>query len=802
MYQHYRFDLLAILLFLGICLVYFSPVLEGKKIIQNDVKMSQGSVKEVIDYHAETGDYALWTGRLFSGMPTYQIWIGYPYNIGKLLARQYRALLPNPVYEVFLYLVGFFIFMRTCRVNIPLSIIGAIAFAFSTYNIIILEAGHITKAEAIGFFPLIFSGIIITLRGKYLFGGALTALMVALEIACSHLQMTYYLALSILIFMIVHLIYSYKQQTLPAFFKASAVLLLAAIVGVGINISSLWLNYEYVKDTIRGNTELRVDPKANTGGLDKDYAFQYSYGIDESFTLLVPNFLGGASQGSLSQKSESYEKLKANGIPNPNKVIKQLPTYWGDQPFTSGPVYFGAVIMFLFIWGLFIVRGPVKWWVFGTFLLSVMLSWGHHFALLSDLFFDYFPFYNKFRAVSSILSIASLVVPFLAIIAVKDFIAGSIPQEKLFKSFKRTLIAVGGFLGLCVIAPGIFGDFSSENDKQLPEWLIESLVSDRQNMLRMDALRSLVFVLLAGLIIYLYNRQKNKLSYFYIGLGLLVLTDMWAINRRYLNNENFISKNRLKSEYAPAPTQADLQIMQDKDIHYRVFNMTVNPFTDNNTSYYHKSIGGYNAARLKRYQEIIEHHLSKSNLNVINMLNAKYLIAQPQGAPEPIVQLNPEACGNAWFIREIKYVANADSEMMAMYNFDPKTMVIVDQRYKPAFEGFNLKPDSLASIRLTKYEPDKMTYASESSSEQFAVFSEIYYDKGWNAYIDGEKAGYVRVNYLLRGMRIPPGKHEIIFIFEPEGYYVGTKIELAFSSLVILALVLGLFYNRTRKSIT
>lgn len=795
--QKNQFIILAIAIFLALNFIYFSPILEGKTIQQDDVENIKDGFTEIRKYKEETGRYALWSNAMFSGMPTYLMWLGYPANVAGHVLDAYNKMLPNPIGTVFLYLIGFFILLRSLGMNVWLSIMGSIAFAFSSYNFIIISAGHTNKAIVIGLFAPTIAGLLMAYRGKYLAGGVITALALALQIRANHYQMSYYLAIAILIYVIVELIYSIKEKTLANYFKASIAMLAAVIIAVGINLTPLMLIEEYSHYTIRGKSELTLSQDINKNGLSKDYAFEYSYGINESLSFLVPNVLGGSSAGELTKDSETFKYLQKGGVPNASQIIKQLPLYWGEQAFTAGPVYFGAIVMFLFVFGLFLVKGKYKWWIFASFILTVMLSWGKHFESLSYLFFDYVPMYNKFRAVSSILTVTSLLIPLLAAMAIKEMLDNKVTKDEIFKSLRNSFIITGGLTFVLAVIPSLVGSFVNEaKDQQVfgqaYKQIIDSIAADRANMLRADAFRSFFFIFLAAALIFAYTKNKVKANVLVIAIAALILVDMWAIDKRYMNNDKFVKKSK-KADVEAVPDATDQQILQDKDLYYRVYNLTVNPFTDASTSKFHKSIGGYHAAKMKRYQELIEYHISKGNMNVLNMLNTKYLIGSDPQTGQKILQLNDQACGNAWFVNEIKYVANADSEMTALTNFNPKATAIIDERFKETLSGLNMSADSSANIRLTKYSPDTMYYESNSSVEGFVVFSDIYYDKGWNAYIDGEKVPHVRVNYLLRGMKIPAGKHAIEFRFEPEKYYLGEKVSLASSVILVLLVLLAVW---------
>ncbi len=796
---------LAIIVFFAISYLYFSPILEGKVIKQSDVENLKGGFTEIRHYKETTGNYALWSNSMFCGMPTYLMWLGYPSNIAGKLMDWYNLILPNPINTIFLYLVGFFILLRTLKMNVWLSVMGAVAFTFSSYNFAIIAAGHTNKAIVIGLFAPTIAGIILAYRNELLKGATVTALALALQIKANHYQMSYYLAMAIGIYVIVQFIYAIKDKTIANFFKSSAVLACAAALAVAVNITPLLLTEEYAKESIRGKSELTLDPKASKDGLSEEYAFEYSYGVGESFTLLIPNFNGGASAGALSKKSETYKFLQERNVPNANQIIKQLPLYWGDQAFTAGPIYFGAIVLFLFILGFFIVQRKEKWWILATVVLTLALSWGKNFLFLSDFFFNHFPYYNKFRAVSSILTVTSLLVPLMAAFAVEEIINTKENSKVLLKKVRNAFFVVGGLALLFAVMPGLAGSFINETrDKasfgESYEQLISAISADRESLLRMDALRSFAFILIGAGLLYAFISKKIKSNYLLIGLALTITIDMWAVDKRYLNNDNFGKKVKNLDTEVP-PNAVDLEIMKDPAMYYRVYNLTVNPFTDGNTSRYHKSIGGYHAAKLKRYQELIENQISKGNMNVLSMLNTKYFITAPQGSNQAIPQINQMACGNAWFINDIKYVANADSEMLALTNFDPKQTVFIDQRFKERVGAMNLKKDSSANIALTYYSPDTLNYTSNTAAESFAVFSEIYYEKGWNAYVDGQKTDHIRVNYLLRGMKIPAGKHEVSFRFEPANYFLGEKIA-GVSSILLLLLVAGNLFMAYKKNTT
>jgi hypothetical protein len=709
-----------------------------------------------------------------------------------------RLGLPRPADMVFLYMIGFFILLIVLRVNPWLSIAGAIAFGFSSYFFIILEAGHNSKAHAIGYMAPVIAGFILAYRGKYLAGGILAMLFLALEIRAGHPQMTYYLMMLLLIFGIAELIGAVRNKQIVHFVKASSAIVAAVVIAVLTHTTSLWATWEYGRETIRGKSELSTKKENRTSGLDKDYATAWSYGVAETGTLLIPNFHGGSSMGKLSTDSETYKVLIENNIPRQQaeSFIGGAPTYWGTQPFTSGPVYIGAIVVFLFIFGLFVIKGSMKWWLLATTILSILLSWGKNFMPLTEFFLDYFPGYNKFRAVSMTLVIAELTIPILAFLALNQVFKKDTDKQKLIKSLQFSFYIVGGFLMVFILLPGALFSFTGASDAQFPEWLVQTMIDDRINLLRMDALRSLLFVLLTSLVLWLFLKGKLKRTYVFASLILLVVVDMWPVDRRYLNNDNFVAGKKMDEPYSK--TSADEFILKDVDPNFRVLNLTSDPFKDAATSYYHKSIGGYHGAKLRRYQELYDHQIQqKFNMNVLNMLNTKYII-QSDKNKKPSASINIAALGNAWFVENFTLVNNADEELAALDDFDPEKVAIVDKRFTNDLEGFSPSRDSTASIKLIEYAPNHLKYQSNTKKDQLVVFSEIYYDKGWNAYVDGVLNPHFRANYVLRAMVLPEGKHLVEFKFEPSVYKVGEKVSLA-SSLLLIILVLGYCVFEIRK---
>jgi hypothetical protein len=787
----------AVLIFAGITIAYFNPLLEGKKLKQSDITQWKGMSKEISDYRAKTGEEALWTNSMFGGMPAYQISVVYKGNLMRYIDSLFQLYLPHPAGLVFLYLLGFFILLLVLNVDIWLAVAGSIAFAFSSYFFIILIAGHNSKAHAIGYMAPVLAGIILTYRGKYLVGGAISALFLALELYTNHMQITYYLMLIVFIYAISELVRSIKSATVPNFLKASVVLGIAALLAVGTSASNLWSTYEYGKETIRGKTELSTEKSNRTSGLDKDYATDWSYGIGETFTLLIPDARGGASNGSLTTKSATYSAMINNGATEQqaSEYIQNMPLYWGPQISVAGPVYLGAIVIFLFILALMVADNKYKWWLLAATILSILLAWGKNFMPFTDFFLTYVPGYNKFRAVSMAMVIAEFAIPLLALLGLQRALSGEVNKKILNKYLLYALGITGGISILFAIAGTSFFNFISPSDEQYkayyPDWLMNAIRLDRASLLQSDAIRSFGFIFLAAGVIWAFINGKLKKQYAYPLLIILMLTDVWIVDHRYLNKDSFVRKSIDAVPFQPS--QADLFIMKDVDPNYRVFNQTVNPFQDAGTSYFHKSLGGYHGAKLRRYQEIIEHDLSKGNMNVFNMLNTKYFITSDKANNnQPMMQVNMQALGNAWFVSNVRMVKNADEEIAALDNFNPSQTAIVDKRFEAFVKGHDITKDTLSVINLTSYKPNELIYECNSKKEQLAVFSEIYYDKGWNAYVDGKLTPHFRVNYILRAMVLPAGKHKVEFRFEPRSYKVGEKISLA-SSLLLILLVIGSF---------
>ncbi len=772
--------IIIIILFALISFAYFSPLIEGKSIDGHDIKTWIGMSKEISDFRDSSGTEALWTNSMFSGMPAYQISVKYSSNLVRYIDKVITLGFPRPANILFLYLLGFYLLLLSLKVDYRIAAVGAIAYAFSSYFFIIIQAGHMTKAHAIAYLPMVVASVIYTYRGKLLLGGVLTALTVALELYSNHLQITYYLIFILIFIGLYQLFHDYNTKNLPSFFKRSAVLILAALLATGTCFTRLKTTMDYGKDSTRGKSELTNNIENKTKGLDKDYATQWSYGIAETMTLLIPNFHGGASQGELSTDSETYNALKRS--PNAKKIIKNLPLYWGDQPIVSGPTYAGAIVIFLFLLSLFLLKGRFKYWILTLTILSIFLAWGKNFMPLTELFLDFFPGYNKFRAVSMILIVAEFTLPLLAFLAFNNFIFSDANKLSKIKSLKNAFFVTGGITLLFSLAPNMFFDFVGVNDSVLASngWPVEALQSDRASMLSSDAWRSFFFVSLAFLFLFFFIKNKVSSNNIILVFAVLLLLDMWTINKRYLNDSHFIRSSKIKTPYKA--TQADNYILSDNDPNFRVFNQSVSTFNDASTSYFHKSIGGYHGAKLKRYQELIDSHISKGNMQVLNMLNTKYFILQTGK-----VNINPNVLGNAWFIKDVKIVENADDEILALNDFDASSIAVIDKRFQSFLGEFS--EDSSSNIKLDEYQPNYLRYSSVSTKNQIAVFSEVYYDKGWNSYIDGELVSHFRANYILRAMNVPKGNHTIEFRFEPEIFKIGERISLASSILLIISLI-------------
>lgn len=861
--------IVAIAVFAIINIVQFSPVFSGKSLMQGDIVRFRGMSQEAVTFRNTEHSEALWTNSMFGGMPAYQVSTVYPGNWLGTIDKAFHLFLPHPAGYIFLYFIGFFILLLCLEINPWLAIVGALAYGFSSYFFIIIEAGHNSKANAIGYLAPLMGGILLLLRGRYWLGFAVATLFMALELNANHVQISYY---GFILFGIVFLTYFihtiiqsklkvgsiglgsfigllFKKELRP-FGIAVGLFIAASIIGVLPNAGNLLATYEYSKYTTRGKTELTIDANGKTNqanitsGLDKDYATQWSYGVGETFTFLIPNFKGGGSSAIANTDKDALKNVD----PQMREQIAGSSAYFGDQPFTSGPVYIGAIVMLLAFLGLIIVDHPLKWALFAATLLSVMLAWGKHFMGLTELFMHYVPGYNKFRAVSMILVIAELTIPLLAVLALDKFIKASaanttvtFPGIKKAIDMKTALIAsvivIGGFCLISWLAPTVTNSFiadgeevqtanqfkqSGATDAQIAQFMpdyLANLEKARESIFKSDAMRSLVFVLLSAGFLFLYVTKKLKAELFLIAIAVFLVADLWPVADRYLNKTNFVPKSQY--EAAPAKSAADEQILADKSLDYRVLNLSVSTWNDAATSYYHKSIGGYHGAKLKKYQEIIDFHLDKeismfydglnsavqndslmnihmAKLNVLNMLNTKYVVVPTKEQTVPIE--NPQANGNAWFVKQIKTVANADSEIVGLYNVNTKREAIIQQKNKElATVGDSYSNNG--KITLQSYKPNDLVYETDAKDKGFAVFSEIYYPKGWNAYVDGKLTPHTCVDYVLRGMEIPAGKHQVEFKFEPAIYKTGNTVALIGSILLLLSVAAGLYMAAKNKEI-
>ena len=817
-------DIIVIAFFAVISFVYFCPaVTEGRILSQHDSVAGIGAGQEHSEYYKRTGKKTRWTNAVFGGMPTYQLAPSYEStNLLSKIAELYHLYLPTYVWYVFVMLLGFYILLRAFNFKVWMSALGAIIWAFSSYFFIIIAAGHIWKLMTLAYIPPTIAGMVLIFRKKYLLGGLLTALFVALQINSNHIQMSYYFLIVMLAMYIAYGIMARKQQEMSHFLKATGVLALAGILGICINLSNLYHTYEYSKESMRGKSELVKENSANqtNSGLERDYITQWSYGIGETFTLLVPNTKGGASV-PLAMNEKAMEKAN----PMYMNIYRQIGQYWGEQPGTSGPVYVGAFVMFLFVLGLFIVKGPMKWALLVATILSILLSWGKNFMGFTDFFIDYIPMYSKFRTVSSILVVAEFTIPLLAMLALKEWVERPQLLKENRKEILISLGLTGGLALLFALAPKLF--FSSyvssmemhalqgiPADQLVP--LLANLEEVRMSMFTSDAWRSVFIILIGIILLWMYSAGKLKQNVLVGALIVLCLVDMWDVNKRYLYDGQFVEKQEQTRTFEP--TETDKIILQDKDLNYRVLNLASNTFNENNTSYWHKSIGGYHAAKLRRYQEMIEEHVSTemnslfkevaeaggdmdsldaSKFPVLNMLNARYFIFPLEGG-QTVPLRNPFALGNAWFVDEVQYVNNANEEIEAIHGIDPLHQIVVDKRFESIVQASSAS-DSTCSITLTAYEPNDLKYEVNSSKGGTVVFSEIYYP-GWQAYIDGEKVEHGRANYILRAMNVPAGQHVVEFKFDPDTLHATETIAyIAFALLAIAAVVIVILEVKKRK---
>tara|TARA_R110001583_G_scaffold30074_5_gene104300 strand:+ start:1303 stop:3744 length:2442 start_codon:yes stop_codon:yes gene_type:complete len=794
----------VLVFFVIIALAYFSPVLQGKVIEQSDIRQYTGMAKEQNDFRKKNdGQEPYWTNSAFGGMPTYQLGAYYPHDYVKKLDRLIRFL-PRPADYLFIYFLGFYILLCCLKVDYRLAAMGALAFGFSTYLIIILGVGHNAKAHALAYMPMLLGGIVLTFRGKYLWGFVLTAFAMALEVGANHYQMTYYFMLLVLILGVVYLIYAIRKHTLRNFFISVGLLILAVVLGIAANTTSLMATKEYADWSTRGKSELTINPdgseKTKTQGLTNEYITQYSYGIVESLNLFVPRLFGGSNAEDLGGNSKTYDFLIDQGISRSQALdfSKNLPLYWGDQPIVAGPAYIGAIILFLFLLGLLLVKGKAKWWLLGGVIMALLLSWGKNFGPLTDFMIDYFPLYNKFRAVSSIQVIVELCAPVLGVLAVKELLDPDVDKKEKLRALKISFFIMLGIGVALFLMKGAF-NFVGASDETLQRYYGDEILSlirlDREAVYTNDLLRSIIFVLLAALFIWLYLKEKIKTNLLVLVLALLIVVDLVGVDLRYVNKDDFVSKRKMAEPFPE--TMADKQISQDKGI-YRVYN-TQEGINGARTSYYHKSIGGYHAAKPARLQDLFDFYIYKGKIEILDMLNVKYVIQQNEEG-NSVPTMNPNANGNAWFVDKLIAVNSANEEITALEHLDSKREAVVNTSEFSNINRFDYQTDSLATVVLTDYQPNQLTYRSSNPNAGVLVFSEMYYENGWNAYIDGELKDHFRVDYLLRALKVPEGEHEIVFKFEPEIVKTGSAITLASSILLGLIVIGGIVYSARGSS--
>ena len=801
--------LFAIIAFAAITLIYFPSILEGKRIKQHDVEMYKGMAQEINEFREETGEQSLWTNSMFGGMPAWNIGVRQNSNLVTYIQKIIGLGFPSPITSVFISMLGFFILLLVLECKIWISFIGAIAYGFTSYLFIVMGAGHNSKAFAMAYMAPVIAGIIMTYKGKYLWGAVLTAISLALEIRSNHIQITYYLFMIVLVMVIAEFIETIKTKKYLDFFKASGILVLVAMLAIMTSATTLYANYEFGKETMRGKPVLTENTGNQTRGLDRDYVTQWSYGIGETWSLMIPNVKGGAS-GYVGNDNPALEKAE----PRFRSMIAQNNAYWGDQPVTSGPVYVGAIVCFLFVLGLFVVKGKIKWVMLAATILSILLSWGKNFMGFTDFFLDYFPLYNKFRAVSMTLVIAEVCMPILAFLALAEVMRN---PDVLKKNMYYLYISFGLTAGLCLlfyIIPNVFFNFFSQaeaaqfaqltsgKDGAIYQMLANEIEKVRIAIFQKDAIRSFLFITVVAGLLLINIKGKIKNNVMFAILAVLVVVDMFPINKRYLNNDNFIDKRRTERPFAMSA--ADKQILQDNSLNYRVMDLTKSTFNDASTSYFHKSIGGYHGAKLRRYQDIINHYLSgrkvggESFWKVLNMLNTKYIIQAKDN--KPAAMINPNAFGNAWIVSNINWVASPNEEIKAIENTNVKTTAIVNDEFKNVVGNF-MPSEAKGTIKLTSYKPNELIYSFSSSKDELVVFSEIWTSKGWIMWIDGEESPLIRADYILRAAVIPAGNHEIMMRYEPKIWKVGNTIQFVSSLILILGLFVAIFVTY-KKSVS
>ncbi|MBP1671406.1 MAG: hypothetical protein H6Q22_978 [Bacteroidetes bacterium] len=840
--------LIAILSFIVIAYMFTPQVFSGKVVNQGDIASWRGMANEIISYNEANPDKdpALWTNSMFSGMPATTISVVYDGDFTDYL---YKILFvgQRPPSYLLISLIGSFLLFLAFGVNVWLSVIGAIAISFCSYNMQLIQVGHNSKMVAIAFMPWVLAAVVYAYRKKALLGALLFAFALSFQIKANHPQITYYLAIIIAGYAIALLYTSVKDKYFLRFLRTSVYLLIAGAIGIATNINHLWPTYEYSKYTMRGGSELAKEKGTEQKGLEIAYATQWSYSPGETPNLLIPNYNGGSSAGELSKNSESYKVLQS-GFQGAEQIIKQMPLYWGPQPFTAGPMYLGAISIFLFILGLILLRGATKWWIASVSLLALLLSWGSNFLPVTEFFFNYIPLYNKFRTVSMILVILQITIPLLAFLTVDKLLKGEYDQKKVKTGLIISLAITAGFSLIMAILPSLAGSFTGASDTQLPEQLRGALVQDRQSLLSADAFRSLVFILLAGAALWFTIMGKLKKEYMFAILGVLIIADMWSVDKRYLNDSHFVKNRDFEQQYSKRPV--DEMILQDKDPNYRVLDLSINTFNDAHVSYHHKTIGGYSPAKLQRYQDLIDNYIIPEmqqigkdlagiktmeeaqakfgNYPILNMLNTRYIVIGAQNPP----LVNHNALGNGWFVNEVKVAGNVTEEIAGIGAMDLSRSAVVSKEFEAAVAGIpavsapvssdtliaasqtaviatsqtSLVKDTVSSpaefIKLTYYSPNELTYEYTALTEKLAVFSEVYYPKGWTAYIDGQPAEIINADFILRALKVPAGKHKVEFKYKPESFTKGAMYSRISSGLLILLLLAGIggeIYNRREE---
>ena len=819
--KKYLPDVLVVIIFAVISFAYFFPAdLDGRILYRHDSSAGRGAGQETAEYHERTGKVSRWSNATFSGMPTYQTAPSYQsVSVLNQAVKAYHLWLPENVWYVFAYLLGFYILLRAFDFRQSLAALGSIVWAFSSYFFIIIAAGHIWKVMALAYLPPMIAGIVLAYRGKYLWGFIVTAIFAAFEVDANHVQMTYYYLFIILFMIIAYLVDAIRKKRMAQFVKATSVCAAGALIGILMNISNLYHTWQYAQESMRGKSELVKKDAANqtSSGLDRDYITQWSYGVDETWTLLVPNAKGGASV-PLAANTEAMKKAD----PNFMQIYQQLGQYWGDQPGTSGPVYVGAFVLMLFILGLFIVKGPIKWALLAATILSILLSWGHNFMPFTNFFLDYIPMYSKFRTVASILVIAEFTIPLLAMMALKKIVD---EPDLLTKKAKFVYISfglTGGIALLFALMPTLFfSDFISSQEleafKSIPAEYLSPLESNlrsiRESIFTADCWRSFWIIVIGTLLLFLYKFKKLKAEYMVGAIAILCLIDMWQVNKRYLNDEMFVEKS--VREQAQPMTQTDCQILQDKSLDYRVLNLASNTFNENETSYYHKSIGGYHAAKLRRYQELIDAYISPemqkmmlaiakaggdmtkvngdSLFPVLNMLNAKYFIV-PLQANQTVAIENPYVYGNAWFVDKVTYVKNANEELDALGKLNLRHEAVADARFQSPL-GESKNQDSTSIVKLTAYEPNQLTYDVRSATGGIVVFSEIFYPE-WTATVDGKPVEIGRVDYVLRALNVDKGHHKVVLTFDPKSVKQTETVAYLSYGVLLLVVLFAVYFKR------